>query len=59
GALMPFVIAYMTINAVARAADKMVVEIRRQFREIPGLMEGNAKPDSDRCIDIVTRSALV
>ena len=59
GALMPFVIAYMTIKAVGRAADKMVVEIRRQFKEIPGLMEGEAKPDSDRCIDIVTRSALV
>jgi len=58
GALMPFVIAFMTIKAVARAADKMVVEIRRQFKEITGLMEGRAKPDSNRCIDIVTRSAL-
>lgn len=58
GALMPFIIASMTIKAVGRAADKMVVEIRRQFREIEGLMEGRAKPDSDRCIDIVTRSAL-
>ncbi len=58
GALMPFAIAFMTIKAVARAADKMVVEIRRQFKEITGLMEGKAKPDSDRCIDIVTRSAL-
>ena len=59
GALMPFAIASFTLNAVGRAANKMVVEIRRQFREIKGLMEGKAKPDSDRCIDIVTRGALV
>lgn len=59
GALMPFTIASLTIKAVGRAADKMVMEIRRQFKEIKGLMEGKAKPDSDRCIDIVTRSALV
>lgn len=58
GALMPFIIASLTIKAVGRAANKMVVEIRRQFKEIKGLMEGKAKPDSDRCIDIVTRSAL-
>jgi len=59
GALMPFIIAYMTIRAVGKTADKMVVEIRRQFKEITGLMEGKAKPDSDRCIDIVTRGALI
>jgi K(+)-stimulated pyrophosphate-energized sodium pump len=59
GALMPFVIASMTLKAVGRAADKMVTEIRRQFREIKGLLEGKAKPDSDRCIDIVTRGALL
>ena len=59
GALMPFAIASFTLNAVGRAANKMVVEIRRQFREIEGLLEGTAKPDSDRCIDIVTRGALV
>jgi len=58
GALMPFVIASLTIKAVARNGDKMVIEIRRQFKEIKGLMEGKAKPDSDRCIDIVTRGAL-
>lgn len=58
GALMPFVIASLTIKAVGSTADEMVVEIRRQFKEIKGLMEGKAKPDSDRCIDIVTRSAL-
>jgi len=58
GALMPFIIASLTIRAVGSTADKMVLEIRRQFKEIKGLMEGKAKPDSDRCIDIVTRSAL-
>ncbi|MFB0566870.1 MAG: sodium-translocating pyrophosphatase [Candidatus Aminicenantaceae bacterium] len=58
GALMPFVIASLAIKAVGRTANKMVVEIRRQFREIKGLMEGKAKPDSDRCIDIVTKGAL-
>lgn len=59
GALMPFAITSFTLNAVGRAANKMVMEIRRQFKEIEGLMEGTAKPDSDRCIDIVTRGALV
>jgi K(+)-stimulated pyrophosphate-energized sodium pump len=58
GALMPFIIASLTIKGVGRAANKMVLEIRRQFREITGLMEGTAEPDTDRCIDIVTRSAL-
>jgi len=58
GALMPFVIASLTIQAVGRTGNKMVTEIRRQFKEIKGLMEGKAKPDSDRCIDIVTKGAL-
>jgi K(+)-stimulated pyrophosphate-energized sodium pump len=59
GALMPFVISSLTIKAVGRNANKMVIEIRRQFKEIKGLMEGKAKPDSDRCIDIVTNGALI
>jgi len=58
GAMMPFFIAALTLEAVGRAADKMVVEIRRQFREIKGLLEGTAKPEVDKCIDIVTRGAL-
>ncbi len=58
GALMPFVIAALTLKAVGRTADKMVVEIRRQFREILGLREGNAKPETSRCINIVTKGAL-
>jgi K(+)-stimulated pyrophosphate-energized sodium pump len=58
GALVPFAIASMTLKSVGSAADRLVQEIRRQFREITGLMEGTAKPDTQRCIDIATRSAL-
>ncbi len=58
GALIPFSISSMTLKAVGRAADKLVQEIRRQFREIAGLMEGTAKPDTQTCIDIVTKGAL-
>ncbi len=58
GALMPFIIAALTMKAVGRAADKMVIEIRRQFKEIVGLLEGKAKPDVRTCVDIVTKGAL-
>jgi K(+)-stimulated pyrophosphate-energized sodium pump len=58
GAMMPFMVASMTMKGVGRAANKMVLEIRRQFREITGLMEGTAEPDTGTCIDIVTRAAL-
>jgi K(+)-stimulated pyrophosphate-energized sodium pump len=58
GAMMPFMIAALTIKGVGNAANKMVLEIRRQFKEITGLMEGKAEPDTGRCIDIVTKSAL-
>lgn len=58
GAAMPFVIVFLTLGAVSKIANKMVEEIRRQFREIKGLMEGTEKPDSEMCIDIVTRGAL-
>jgi len=58
GALVPFAISSMTLKAVGRAADKLVQEIRRQFREITGLMEGTAKPDTQSCIDIATTGAL-
>ena len=53
-----FFIASLTMTAVGRAAAGMVEEVRRQFREIAGLMEGTAKPDSARCVDISTRAAL-
>jgi len=58
GALMPFIIASLTLKAVGRTANKMVKEIRRQFREIKGLREGEAKPDTATCVDIVTKGAL-
>ncbi len=58
GGIIPFFVAALTMNSVGRAAFEMVEEIRRQFREIPGLMEGTAKPDSARCIDISSKAAL-
>ncbi len=58
GGILPFFIAATTMTAVGRAAEGMVQEVRRQFREIKGLMEGTAKPDSARCVDISTRAAL-
>jgi K(+)-stimulated pyrophosphate-energized sodium pump len=58
GGMMPFFIGAQTMTAVGRAAQGMVEEVRRQFREIPGLLEGTAKPDSARCVDISTRAAL-
>ena len=58
GGVMPFFIGASTMTAVGRAAQGMVTEVRRQFREIPGLLEGTAKPDSARCVDISTRAAL-
>ncbi|MBN2072281.1 MAG: sodium-translocating pyrophosphatase [Candidatus Krumholzibacteriota bacterium] len=58
GALMPFMVAAMTMKGVGRAANKMVIEIRRQFKEIVGLMEGTAEPETGTCIDIVTKAAL-
>jgi K(+)-stimulated pyrophosphate-energized sodium pump len=58
GGILPFFIGAQTMTAVGRAAQGMVEEVRRQFREIPGLMEGTAQPDSARCVDISTRAAL-
>ena len=58
GAMLPFIFSALTMQAVGRAAQGIVDEVRRQFREIPGLMEGTATPDSARCVDISTRSAL-
>ncbi len=58
GGIIPFVIASITMTAVGDAAFEMIKEIRRQFREIEGLLEGNADPDTARCVDIATTAAL-
>ena len=58
GGMLPFIFAALTMNAVGRSAAKMIEEVRRQFREIPGLMEGKAEPDSARCVEISTKSAI-
>ena len=58
GGITPFLFGAMTMTAVGRAAQGVVMEVRRQFREIPGLMEGTAQADSARVVDITTRSAL-
>ena len=58
GAMLPFLFSAYTMQAVGRAAQKVVVEVRRQFKEIAGLMDGNAEADYATCVDICTRSSL-
>ena len=58
GACLPFVFAALTMDAVGRAAQSVVVEVRRQFQHIKGLMQGKADPDYAKCVDLCTRSSL-
>ena len=58
GGVLPFFVGANTMSSVGAAAQKMVEEVRRQFREIPGIMEGTGKPDTEKCIEIATTAAL-
>ncbi|MEM9416109.1 MAG: sodium-translocating pyrophosphatase [Planctomycetota bacterium] len=58
GGMLPFLSGAITMKAVGSAANEMITEIRRQFKEIPGLLEGKAEPDATRCVDIATKAAL-
>ncbi len=58
GGIFPYLVSAMTMTAVGDAAFDMIKEIRRQFKEIPGLLEGKAKPDTAKCVDIATQAAL-
>jgi K(+)-stimulated pyrophosphate-energized sodium pump len=58
GACLPFIFSALTMNAVGRAAQSVVIEVRRQFREITGLMEGKAEPDYARCVDLCSKASL-
>ena len=57
GVMLPFLFSSLTMNAVGRAAQQIVLEVRRQFREITGLMEGKAEPDYAKCVDLCTKAA--
>ena len=58
GAMLPFLFSAMTLNSVGKAANQMIEDVRRQFREDKGILEGNSKPDYAHCVDISTRAAL-
>ena len=56
--MLPFLFSALTMNSVGKAANEMIEEVRRQFREDKGIMEGTSKPDYARCVDISTKAAL-
>ena len=56
--MVPVVFSALAMNAVGKAAMEMVYEVRRQFKEIPGIMEGTGKPDYDKCVEISTKASL-
>ncbi len=58
GGMLPFAFSAMTMDSVSKAAYKMIEEVRRQFREIPGILEGKARPDYSSCVSISTKAAL-
>lgn len=58
GGMLPFAFSAMTMNSVSKAAYKMIAEVRRQFRTIPGILEGTSKPDYGTCVSISTKAAL-
>jgi K(+)-stimulated pyrophosphate-energized sodium pump len=58
GVMLPFLFSSMTMKAVGRAASSLVDEVRRQWKEIPGLMEGKAEPDSEKCVEMTTKTAI-
>lgn len=58
GGMLPFLFSAFTMESVSKAAYKMIEEVRRQFREIPGIMEGKGRPDYAKCVDISTKAAL-
>ncbi len=58
GGMLPFLFSAFTMDSVSKAANKMIEEVRRQFREIPGLLEGSGKPDYSKCVEISTHASL-
>jgi K(+)-stimulated pyrophosphate-energized sodium pump len=58
GGMLPFLFSALTIQAVGRSAQSMIDEVRRQFREVPGILEGTGRPEYEKCVDISTAAAL-